>query len=875
MALSTSSLAHAATVPSSARATLTTRATLGAAASFSLVWSTGPLHDQGGPIAESSPMVATLDGDGPSVVVGDRSGYLYAFHLSNGTPVAGWPVYDGGAPIDSTPSVAALGATNLDTVFVGTGDAAEPATGGFEAFGPQGQLLWHTTVQNPPTDLRPAGGVQASLTIGDLQDGTDVFAGSLGQEAYGLSAATGAPLSGWPIFSADSIFSTAAVGDLYGSGQNELVVGGASTQGVAYGLHYQSGGHVRVLNAEGQLLYDYNTDQEVDSSPAIGPFLPAGANGIVIGTGSYYPGTTDTAKLLAFTTRLVPVWSATLDGCTASSPALVDIAGQLDVVEGTDLGPADCGNRDAGSVWVLDGETGAPLCHASVPARVIGSVVAFDPSLGGQPELLVPTIHGVEVLSSTCQKITVLAPDLGFQNAALVTDDPNGTIGITIAGYNGDNQGVIDHYEILGSNGAAIGPPSAPAPGTWPMFHHDPSLSGLSAPLAYLGTQTPSNLVAQPGDGQVTLTWTPPTSAGAGPVTGYDVYVGTAPGQESSTPVNPVPLTATTDTLTGLSNGTTYYFEVTALDAAGQGAPVQASATPAPLSPPPPLPPSSVPSPPGVPAGLFGPPQAAVVRRAGTTALRASSGAATATLEVPAAALPANTTITLAPSASPAAVTSYLPATNAYLTAFSVAWATPQATSPPASAPVWMTLSDGAIVPGDGVYEMTPSGLRLVASATTRGVVRIPLQGGGAFVVAELARLRLLAPLATPTRRSLAYDLACVSGLRCTGSVRVEVTRKGPSGYRHPTVAIKWGFSIWGHRVGPVHLRLTRFGKVLLAHASGPAPLRMTLVAYPKGGPRTVLPVYLKPAGASTSGQPRSTSAPASGSGRRAKALAA
>jgi hypothetical protein len=352
--------------------------------SFQLEWTQGPFFaDRGGPIAESSPMVAVLDGGGPAAVVGDRSGFLYAFHLSDGSPVAGWPVQTG-SPIDSTPSVASTGPGGAPELYVGEGNAFQPDRGGYEAYSAGGHRVWSTRVSDPPSDTTPDAGVQASLTVTRLQGQTAVFAGALGQESDALSAASGRTLTGWPFVTADSTFSTAAAADLYGTGQTELVVGGASTAGSAFDQTYPQGGHLRILNGRGGLVCHFDTNQEVDSSPAVGAFLPGRATGIVVGTGQYFAGAPDTDTLQAFDTHCGRVWRDRLDGATSSSPALADVEGNgaLQVVEGTD-------NGSGGSVWVLDAASGRPIWHEAVSGRVIGSVVTADLTGGGYQDLLV------------------------------------------------------------------------------------------------------------------------------------------------------------------------------------------------------------------------------------------------------------------------------------------------------------------------------------------------------------------------------------------------------------------------------------------------------------------------------------------------------
>jgi hypothetical protein len=86
----------------------------------------------------------------------------------------------------------------------------------------------------------------------------------------------------------------------------------------------------------------------------------------------------------------------------------------------------------------------------------------------------------------------------------------------------------------------------------------------------------PAGLAATAGNGSVGLTWN--ASAGA---TSYSIYRGTAPGAEGSAPVGTATSTSFTDT--GLTNGTAYYYKVTASDPVG-ASPSSGEATATPTS---------------------------------------------------------------------------------------------------------------------------------------------------------------------------------------------------------------------------------------------------------------------------------------------------
>ena len=194
---------------------------------FTLEWSTGALADWGGPIAESSPNVATLNGQGPAVVVGDRSGTVYAFPLTARGPdhhsrdVPGWPV-EVGVPVTSTPSATVLGQQRPRLGLLRVGQRRRPDRGRVPGLRAptaswSGSTRWWTPA---PTPSRPRACRRA---------GHRHTAARRPRRGRRLARPGGVrlrrrrrrhALAGWPFFTSDSVFSTAAVGDLYGTGQD-------------------------------------------------------------------------------------------------------------------------------------------------------------------------------------------------------------------------------------------------------------------------------------------------------------------------------------------------------------------------------------------------------------------------------------------------------------------------------------------------------------------------------------------------------------------------------------------------------------------------------------------------------------------------------
>jgi N,N-dimethylformamidase beta subunit-like, C-terminal/Domain of unknown function (DUF4082)/Fibronectin type III domain/Bacterial Ig domain len=152
----------------------------------------------------------------------------------------------------------------------------------------------------------------------------------------------------------------------------------------------------------------------------------------------------------------------------------------------------------------------------------------------------------------------------GAATTYTVTPYSNGTAGtpVTVTGtppstsatVNGLQQGVPYTFTVQASNPNGSGPASAASNAITP--------TGPAAPAA------PTGVTASPASNQALVSWTAPASNGSA-ITGYTItpYIGPTP----QTPVQVISGSVTSASVTGLQNGTSYSFSVSATNDLGTG----------------------------------------------------------------------------------------------------------------------------------------------------------------------------------------------------------------------------------------------------------------------------------------------------------------
>lgn len=479
-----------------------------------------PVRLSGRAIYEGSPVLADLNGDGDKdIVIGGADaenacrGRLYAVS-SEGDVL--WDIWTR-APINSTPAVDDIDNDGDLEVVVGLGTASSEgcANGGVLAVraltGEKEWVFntqdWNHHVHNGFTD-----GVFSSPGIADFdRDGRkEIVFGSFDQCIYMVDG-HGTPLWSWDdpsrcgghgYYNQDSIWSSPAIADLNGDGDLEIVIGADITEGNRNGD--PTGGYLYVFAPDGRVLARQWFDQAIYSSPAVGDIDGDWDLEIVVGTGTWVPGTGYYVTAWDFVPGDEPGgptlnrkhrWAA--GGRVFSSPALADLNGNggLDVIAIASVGDGTwTGGQDNGSkAFAWDGRTGNKLFETMIcdsfgnAFNVHSSPTVADIDGDGRPEILFGHAWEVTVLNHdgtyytdyssssvnnpVCRRTHEPTTDLTLWARYSVYGTPavgdlsgDGGLEVVVGGGDeGGNPGMLYAWQPKGARATA----------SWPMFNRD------------------------------------------------------------------------------------------------------------------------------------------------------------------------------------------------------------------------------------------------------------------------------------------------------------------------------------------------------------------------------------------------------------------
>ena len=264
--------------------------------------------------------------------------------------------------------------------------------------------------------------------------------------------------------------------------------------------------------------------------------------------------------------------------CVMTLPGLADaITPSTTAVTTINVGSGPEGvavSPDGSSVWVanLDSDTVSRInttTNAVTPITVgdypFGVAVSPDGSSVWVPNQGSNTVSRINTTTNAVTSITVGSGPIGVAvspdgSSVWVTNQGGNTvsrINTTTNAVTSINVGDVPYGVVVSPDGSSV----------W-VTNQGGTVSRIIFP-----PQPPDNFTATPGNAQATISWTAPTNTGGSPITGYTATASVG-GQSCTT------TTATSCTISGLTNGTTYYVSVTATNAVGISDPSDVEVTP-------------------------------------------------------------------------------------------------------------------------------------------------------------------------------------------------------------------------------------------------------------------------------------------------------
>ncbi len=517
-----------------------------------------PLNDY--TFVGSSP---AIDPDGTTIYFASSSGLLYALDTANGS--LKWKYLRGGGNWESSPAIGPDG-----TIYIG-------GYGSLHAVYPNGTRKWLYPFSSQSI-------VYSSPAIGP--DGT-IYVSDAGSNLYAIS----------PAGTLDWNYTT-------GGSWSSPALG---SDGTIYSESLD--GHVYALNPDGSFKWIFNACRVVayciywrsSSSPAIG------------GDGTLYVGSLD-HNLYAITPTGTLRWNYTTGDIVESSPAI-----------GAD-GTIHVGSNDGNLYAINDvkpptppqnpsatGQSGQILVQWQIPSSNGGSTIWGYKLYRGTSSGDLPLYHGwitatFFVDTSVDCQVTYYYKVSAFNtmgegpvsaevstasfcppSSPLNLHATGGAymVNLTLQGPASDGGSPITEYKIYRgtSPGGEIPVNSVhPIPNyidysvtCQTTYYYKASalnaagegpLSNEASATAYCEPSYPQNLVANGQTNQITLSWQTPASDGGSPITGYEIYRGTSPNSEGFLTKSGV-VTSYADT--SVTRGIAYYYEIAALNYAGEG----------------------------------------------------------------------------------------------------------------------------------------------------------------------------------------------------------------------------------------------------------------------------------------------------------------